>query len=71
MGCACKGIKLALAGLVLVVNDQGWLWNSVSAWLLVGIILIVLGALKAIWPCGCPVHGSCGDKGMMKAKKGK
>ncbi len=67
--CSCKGIKIAVAGALFVINDQGWLWSSVSGWLLLGIILIVLGAMKAVWPC-CPVHG-CDGKGMAKAKKGK
>jgi hypothetical protein len=68
MGCVCKGIETAVAGLLLVVNDQGLAWSPMSAWLLVGIILIVAGVKKAIWPC-CPVH-KCGDK-TVKAKKGK
>ena len=53
--CPCKGIKMAVVGALLVINDQSWIWTPISVWLLVGLILVVLGALKAIWPC-CPVH---------------
>ncbi len=67
--CTCKGIKLAVAGLLLVVNQQGWVWGTVDAWLLVGILLILSGLMKAVWPC-CPFHG-CGDKGGTAKKKGK
>ena len=64
--CSCIGIKIIAAGALLVINDQAWLWNTLSEWLLVGIILIILGALKAVYP-QCPVHGS---KASVK-KKGK
>lgn len=57
---------MAVVGALLVINDQGWIWTPISVWLLVGLILIVLGALKAIWPC-CPIH--C--KAPAPAKKGK
>ena len=67
--CVCKGIEVAVIGALFIINDQGWIWGSLSAWLLVGIILLVVGIKKVVWRC-CPVHG-CGDKGMMKAKKGK
>ncbi len=67
--CACKGIKTAIAGALLVINDQGWIWAPMSVWLLVGLILIVLGALNAIWPC-CPIH--CKTQAPVKpAKKGR
>ena len=69
MGCSCKGIKLALAGLALIVNEQGWLGTSISAWLLAGIILLVLGAMKAVWPCGCPVHSNSCAPASKKKKK--
>ncbi len=49
MGCACKGIKMVLIGALFVINDQKWL-GHVSEWLLVGVILMVLGALKMILP---------------------
>ena len=69
-GCSCKGIKLAVAGALLVINDQGWVWNPISAWLLVGVILIVLGVMKAVWRC-CPVHGCGESKPAGKPVKGK
>jgi hypothetical protein len=65
--CMCKGVKLSVIGLILVANEQSWLWQSMSGWLVLGIILIILGILKAIWPCGCPVHGAC--KPSMPVKK--
>ncbi len=69
MGCACKGIKMVLVGALLAINDQGWIWASVSAWLLVGIILIVLGALKMIMP---PCQSCCKAQAPAKpAKKGR
>ena len=70
MGCSCKGIKLAIAGILFIVNDQGWLWsaNAVSGWMLLGIILLVLGVIKAIWPC-CPVHGKSATKTVGKKRK--
>ena len=67
--CSCHGIKLIAIGGLLVVNDQGWLWNPMSAWLLIGEIMIVLGLLKAWKPGGCPVHNK--GVGMKPMKKGK
>lgn len=69
MGCACKGIKMILVGALLVINDQSWIWAPVSVWLLVGLILIALGALKAIWP-SCPIH-SKGPAPAKPSKKGR
>jgi len=70
---ACHGIKIAVVGALLVVNDQGWLWNTLSPWLLIGMILIALGVLKAALPC-YPMRG-CGPKGVKPVvtpvKKGK
>jgi len=68
MNCMCHGIKLAVIGALFVVNDQGWIWAQISAWLLLGIILIVVGVLKAAMPHGCPVHGK---PAKMPAKKVK
>ncbi len=71
MGCACicKGIKLAVVGALLAINDQGLIWAPISVALLVGLMLIVLGALQAIWPC-CPIH--CKAPAPAKpAKKGR
>ncbi len=69
MGCACKGIKMVLVGALLVINDQKWFGVSVSEWLLVGVILIVLGALKIIMP---PCSSCCKAKAPAKpAKKGR
>ena len=67
MRCVCYGIKLIVTGALLVINDQGWIWSPISAWLLIGIILIVVGAMKAVWRGGCPIHGA----GAMPAKKVK
>lgn len=50
MGTAFKGIKMAVIGALLVINDREWAWTPISVWLLIGLILIVLGLLKAIWP---------------------
>jgi len=47
---------MIVIGALLVVNDQAWLWKPISAWFLVGLILIVLGALKMVWS-SCPIHG--------------
>ena len=68
--CKCFGYKLVVIGALLVVNDQSWVWSSISAWLLIGLIFIALGALKIAWPCGCPVHGktSMGAKPSKKKK---
>ncbi|MBI2137384.1 hypothetical protein HYU12_02590 [Candidatus Woesearchaeota archaeon] len=55
-GCACYGVKMVVVGALLAVNDLGMIWKPVSPWLLIGAVLVVLGALKIVMPV-CPVHG--------------
>jgi len=67
--CNCFGYKLVVIGALFVVNDQSWIWSSVSAWLLLGIILIVLGAVKIAWGGKCPVHGGAAMAAKPSKKK--
>ena len=66
--CKCKGIKLAVFGALLVINDQGWIWTAVSAWTLVGVLLLLWGIEKIVWPC-CPVHCKPGSSAAPAVKK--
>ena len=67
-GCACYGVKMVVVGALLAVNELGLFWNAVSPWLLIGGVLIVLGALKIVMPV-CPIH--CKPSMSAPAKGGK
>jgi uncharacterized membrane protein HdeD (DUF308 family) len=50
-GCTpqCHGIKILIAGLILVVNQ---IWQIFDVWLVVGLLVVAKGLL-CMRPCPC------------------
>ncbi|MFA5106399.1 MAG: hypothetical protein WC506_05585 [Candidatus Micrarchaeia archaeon] len=73
MGCMCKKILKILAGLALIAGafNVGFALTLTSAWLVIGLYLLLAGLMPFICKCECCCGGSCCDMGEMKGKKKK
>ena len=70
-GCGCtsqcrSGKKLVLGA--LVVANAYWMWFNWA--MFIGIVLVIVGAVKMIMPkCPCGGSGCCGMEAMPSKKK--